>query len=66
VVKSVQYGVRHDSVCSVESVPLALGLRGEIQGRIGRPGPKEEWVGLDCNAGAKTVKLFEDAPRSRE
>jgi hypothetical protein len=26
--------------------------------------PKKSVVGLDCNAAAKTAKLFEDAPRS--
>jgi hypothetical protein len=27
---------------------------------------KKSVVGLDCNAGAATAELFEDAPRSRE
>ena len=51
VVKSVQYGVRHNSAYSVETMPLALELHGEIQGRIGKAGaPKKSVVGRDCNA----------------
>jgi hypothetical protein len=38
VVKSVQDGVRHNSACSVETMPLVLELHGEIQGRIGKAG----------------------------
>jgi len=38
VVKSVQYGVRHNSTRSVETMPLSLELRGEIVGRIGKTG----------------------------
>jgi hypothetical protein len=38
VVKSVQYGVCHNSARSVETMPLALELHGEIQGRIGKAG----------------------------
>jgi hypothetical protein len=40
VVKSVQYGVRHNLACSVETMPLALELHGEIQGRIRKAGPQ--------------------------
>jgi hypothetical protein len=40
VVKSVQYGVRHNSARSVDTMPLALELHGEIQGRIGKAGPQ--------------------------
>jgi hypothetical protein len=65
MVKSVQYGVNHNSAWSVETMPLALELHRDIQGRIGKAGPKKSVVGLDCNAVAKTTKLFEDAPRSR-
>src|SRR5271167_1825832 len=36
VVKSVQYGVRDHSTCSVETMPLALELHGEIEGQIGK------------------------------
>jgi hypothetical protein len=39
MVKSVQYGVSHNSAWSVEMMPLALELR-EIQGRIGKAGPQ--------------------------
>ena len=40
MVKSVQYGVRHNSARSVETMPLALELHGEIQGWIGKAGPQ--------------------------
>src|SRR5271170_3314931 len=40
VVKSVQYGVRDHSTCSVETMPLALELHGEIAGQIGKAGPQ--------------------------
>ena len=40
MVKSVQYGARHHSTCSVETMPLALELHGEIQDRIGKAGPQ--------------------------
>ena len=40
MVKSVQYGVRHHSTCSVETMPLALERHGEIQERIGKAGPQ--------------------------
>jgi hypothetical protein len=40
VVKSVQCGVRHNSARSVETMPLALVLHGEIQGRVGKGGPQ--------------------------
>jgi hypothetical protein len=40
VLKSVQDGVRHNSARSVETMPLALELHGEIQGRIGKAGPQ--------------------------
>ena len=66
MVKSVQYGVRHNSARSVEAMPLALQRHGEIQGRIGQAGPQGMSVGgLDCNARATTAEFFEDAPRSR-
>ena len=42
MVKSVQDGVRHNPAWSVETMPMALQMYGEIYGRIGRPGPKEE------------------------
>jgi hypothetical protein len=62
VVKSVQYGVRHNSASSVETMPLALELHKEIQGRIGKAGPrKKSAVGLDYKAAAKTAVFFEDA-----
>src|SRR5215472_16571507 len=47
VVKSVQYGVCHNSARSVEPIPLALQMYGEIQGRMGKPDPKEE-CGRPC------------------
>jgi hypothetical protein len=66
MVKSVQYGMSHNSAWSVETMPLALELHREIQRGIGKAGPQRRvWSGLDCNAVAKTTKLFEDAPRSR-
>ena len=40
MVKSVQYRVRHNSAWSVETMPLALELHGEIRGRIGKAGPQ--------------------------
>src|SRR5580692_2982598 len=40
VVKSVQDGVCHNSARSVDTMPLALELHGEIQGRIGKAGPQ--------------------------
>jgi hypothetical protein len=40
VVESVQDGVCHDSARLVETMPLALELQGEIQGRIGKAGPQ--------------------------
>jgi hypothetical protein len=40
MVKSVQYGVSHNSAWSVETMPLALGPHREIQGRIGKAGPQ--------------------------
>jgi hypothetical protein len=40
MVKSVQYGARHNSARSVETMPLALELHGQIQGRIGKAGPQ--------------------------
>ena len=62
VVKAVQYEMRQHSTCSVEKMPLALELRGDIEGRIGKAGsPKKSAVGRDCNAAAKTAKFFEDA-----
>ncbi len=65
MVKSVQDGVRHNSAWSVETMPLALHMHGEIQERIGKAGPqKKNVVGLDCNAAATTAEFFEDAPRS--
>jgi hypothetical protein len=66
VVKSVQYGVRHNSARSVEAMPLALQRHGEIQGadRASRA-PRKSVVGLDCNARATTAEFFEDAPRLR-
>jgi hypothetical protein len=42
MVKSVQYGVSHNSAWSVETMPLALELHRDIQGRIGKAGPQEE------------------------
>ncbi len=44
MVKSAQYGVRHNSTRSVETMPLALELHGEIEGRFGRPSPKEDSI----------------------
>jgi hypothetical protein len=40
VVKSVEYGVRHNSAWSVEAMPLALQMYREIQGRIGQAWPQ--------------------------
>ncbi len=40
MVKSVQYGVRHHSTCSVETMPLALERHGEIHHLIGKAGPQ--------------------------
>ncbi len=40
MVKSVQYGVRHHSTCSVETMPLALERHGEIHNLIGKAGPQ--------------------------
>jgi hypothetical protein len=40
VVKSVPYGVRHNSARSVEAMPLGLQMHGEIQGQIGKSGPQ--------------------------
>jgi hypothetical protein len=64
MVKSVQYGVSHNSAWSVETMPLATAPGDSEANREGRA-PKKSVVGLDCNALAKTTKLFEDAPRSR-
>ena len=40
MVKSVQYGVRHHSTCSVETMLLALELHREMEGQIGKAGPQ--------------------------
>jgi hypothetical protein len=40
VVKSVQYGLRHHSTWSVETMPLALEPDGEIHHLIGKAGPQ--------------------------
>ena len=42
VVKPVQDGVLDYSAWSVEAIPHALQIHGEIQGGSGTPGPKEE------------------------
>ncbi len=61
VVKSIQYGVRHHSTCSVETMPLALERHGEITSdREGRA-PMKSVVGRDCNALAKHPEFFADA-----
>ena len=66
VVKSVQYGVRHHSTCSVETMPLALELHGEIDGRIGKAGPQRRVRSAAIVMRlAKTAKFFEDALRIR-
>jgi hypothetical protein len=39
-VKSVEYGLRHHSTWSVETMPLALEPDGEILNRIGKAGPQ--------------------------
>ena len=64
VVKSVQYGMRHHSTCSVETMPLALKRHGEIAGSDREVrAPRKSVVGRDCNAVAKTAEFFEDALR---
>ena len=69
-------GCTRDEVRSGRGAPqLGLIGRNDVSGvanargnlgadREGRA-PKKSAVGLDCSAAAKTVELFEDAPRSR-
>ena len=47
MVKSVQDGVRHNSACSVETMPMPLQMYGEIRdGFFWLPGEPESWVGI--------------------